>query len=113
MKFSHLLLFAAGVPLLASAHAQHAMPAVTDANAPVTPLQYQSVFADYAVVKDAPQSPDKDWIRANRALLGEEAETPASTSRSVEQPAAGASQKAPAPAPAPTQGKHEHKGAHQ
>jgi hypothetical protein len=111
MKFSHLLLFAAGVPLVASAQAQHAMPAVADANAPVTPLQYQSVFANYVVVKDAPQSPDKDWIRANRALLGEEAETPASTSISGDQPAAGASQKAPTPAPA--QGKHEHKGAHQ
>lgn len=107
MKFSHLLLFAAGVPLLASAQAQQAMPAAADANGSATPLQYQSVFADYVTVKDAPQSPDKSWVRANRVLLGEETEAPASG----RQPDAGASQKAPTPEP--MHGKHEHKGTHQ
>lgn len=107
MKISHLLLFAAGVPMLASAQAQQAMPAAADANAPVTPLQYQSVFTDYMPQKEAPQSPDKGWVDANRALLGDEA----AASAPSEKPTAGVSQKAPAPEPA--HGKHEHKGTHQ
>jgi hypothetical protein len=107
MKFPHLLLFAAGVTLLASAQAQQAMPAAADANAPVTPLQYQSVFAHYVPLKEATQSPDKGWIGANRALLGDEAAAPAPG----EKPTAGVSPKAPKPEPMP--GKHEHKGTHQ
>ena len=107
MKFSHLLLFAAGVPLLASAQAERSTPPGADANAPVTPLQYQSVFADYVRVKEAPQSPDKGWIRANRAVLGEEAEASAPSKQST----AGASEKTAKPEP--MHGKHEHKGAHQ
>jgi len=107
MKFSHLLLFAAGVPLLACAQADRTIPAAADANAPVTPLQYHSVFTDYIVMKEAPQSPDKGWIRANRALLGEEKPAPAAG----EQSTAGASRQAPIPEP--MHGKHEHKGAHQ
>lgn len=83
------------------------MPAAADANAPVTPLQYQSVFADYVTVKEPSQSPDKGWVRANRALLGDQADALAPAA----QPEAGASQKASVPAP--MHGKHEHKGAHQ
>lgn len=101
MKFSHLLLFAAGVPLLASAQAQQAMPAAADANAPVTPLQYQSVFADVVALKEAPQSPEKGWVRANRVLLNDEAASPA--------PGA-APQKSTTPAP--VHGKHKHEGVH-
>jgi hypothetical protein len=107
MKFSYLLLFAAGVPLFASAQAQQATPAAADANAPVTPLQYQSVFASYAPVKDLPQSPDKGWVGANRAVIGDEAMVPAKSEAST----AGVSQKATAPEP--MHGKHEHKGTHQ
>jgi hypothetical protein len=107
MKFSHLLLFAAGVPLLAFAQPDRVMPAVADANAAVTPLHYESVFADYIAVKEAPQSPDKGWARANRALLGNEDKVPASDG----QPAAGASDRMATPAH--PQNKHEHKGTHQ
>jgi hypothetical protein len=107
MKFSYLLLFAAGVPLLASAQTERAIPAAADANAPVTPLQYQSVFADYVKAKDAPQSPDKVWVRANRALLGDGAET----STPSGQPTAGSSEKTAKPEP--MHGEHQHKGAHQ
>jgi hypothetical protein len=107
MKFSHLLLLAAGMPLLVSAQTERAMPAAADANAPVTPLQYQSVFADYVTVKDAPQSPDKGWVRANRAVQGDEAEAPPPS----DQPTIGASDKDAKPEP--MHGKHEHQGAHQ
>lgn len=107
MKFSHLLLFAAGVPLLASAQAQQTMPAAADANAPVTPLQYQSVFADYLPLKEAPQSPDKGWVGAHRTLLGNEAPAAVTSEKSN----AGTSQKASTPES--LHGKHEHKGTHQ
>jgi len=107
MKFSHLLLFAAGVPLLACAQADRMIPAAADANAPVTPLQYHSVFTDYIVAKEAPQSPDKGWTRANRALFGEETQAQAVS----EQSTAGTSRQSPTPEP--MHGKHEHKGAHQ
>jgi hypothetical protein len=107
MKLSHLLLFAAGVPLLACAQADRMIPAAADAEAPVTPLQYHSVFTDYVAVKEAPQPPDKGWVRANRALLGEE--TPPQAVG--EQSTAGTSRQAPTPEP--MHGKHEHKGAHQ
>lgn len=107
MKFSHLLLFAAGVPLLAFAQADRAMPVAADPNAPVPPLQYHSVFADYVVAKEPVRSPDKGWISANRALMGADAEA----SESDVQPVAGASDKLSAPKPMHDQ--HEHKGAHQ
>ena len=107
MKFSDLLLFAAGVPLLACAQAQQTLPSPADANAPVAPLQYQSVFADVVASKEAPQPPDKRWARANRVVLGDEAEAPLSG----EQSTAGVSQKVSTPEP--MHGKHEHKGAHQ
>jgi hypothetical protein len=107
MKLPHLLLFAAGMPLLASAQAQQAMTAAADANAPVTPLQYQSVFAQYVPLKEAPQSPDKGWVGANRAVLGDEAAPP----EPGEAPAARATQKASTPEP--MHGRHEHKGTHQ
>ena len=107
MKFSDLLLFAAGVSLLACAQAEQTFPSAADTNAPVTPLQYQSVFANVVASKEAQQSPDKRWARANRVVLGEEAEAPVSG----EQSTAGVSQKVSAPAP--MHGNHEHKGAHQ
>ena len=107
MKFSHLLLCAAGVPLLACAQADRTIPAAADAKAPVTPLQYHSVFTDYVVVKEAPQAPDKGWVRANRAVLGEETPSQAVSAQST----AGASKQAPIPEP--MHGKNEHKGAHQ
>jgi hypothetical protein len=107
MKFSHLLLFAAGVPLLACAQADRTIPAAADAKAPVTPLQYHSVFADYVVAKEAPQSPDKGWVRANRALLGEETPAPGAD----EQSADGTSRQVSKPEA--MHGKHEHNGAHQ
>ena len=106
MKFSDLLLFAAGVPLLASAQAQQPMPAAADANVPVLPLQYQSIFADAIASKDTPQSPDKGWIRANRVLLGEQAANPVK----AEQPTADASRKESAGEP--MHDKHEHQGMH-
>jgi hypothetical protein len=78
MKFIHLLLCVAGVPLLASAQTERAMPAAADLKVPVTPLQYHSVFFDYVPLRDMPQSPDKDWVRANCALAGKFGELPAS-----------------------------------
>lgn len=104
MKFSNLLLFAAGVPLLAAAQVDRATPAVSNANAPVAPLQYQSVFADYVVAKEPAQSPDKGWVRSNRAVLGDQAEAPVSG----QQADTAASTKASAPA----HEQHEHEGAH-
>lgn len=107
MKFSHLLLLAAGVPLLASAQPERSMPPAADANAPVTPLQYQSVFADYVTAREASQTPDKGWVRANRVLLDEQAGGAASGDR----PTSGTSETALKPEP--MHGKHEHKGTHQ
>lgn len=107
MKFSHLLLLVAGVPLLASAQTNRSLPAAADAKAPVTPLQYQSVFVDYFSAKDAAQTPDKGWSRANRALLGDQADDAASGG----QPTSGTSEAVPKPVP--MHGKHEHKGTHQ
>jgi hypothetical protein len=92
MKFSILLLFAAGMPLLASAQADHATPAAADPNAPVPPLQYRSVFAAYGAAKEPTRSPDKAWVSANRAVMGADGE--ATTSH-------------------PVPDKHEHGGAHQ
>lgn len=83
------------------------MPAAADANAPVTPLQHQSVFADYVKAEEVPQSPDKVWIRANRAVLGEETEASAPGG----QPTPGTSEKTARPES--MHGKHEPKGAHQ
>lgn len=107
MKISYLLLFAAGMPLLAFAQADRAMPAVVDPNAPILPMQYQSVFADYIVAKEPASSPDKGWISANRALMGSDVEA----SKSDVQPVADASDKLTVPKPMHDQ--HEHKGAHQ
>jgi hypothetical protein len=105
MKFPYLLLFAVGVPLLASAQTGRSMPASADADAPVAPLQYRSVFANYVTAKEAQESPDKGWIRANHALLGDEAKPSASSA----QPTATSSQTASEQ----KHGKHEHKGTHQ
>jgi hypothetical protein len=106
MKFSHLLLFAAGMPLLASAQADQAMPAAADPNAPVSPLQYHSVFGGYVAAKEPTRSPDKAWVPANRALMGETGEATASNAP----PAPGVSDKTSEPQPMPD--KREHKGAH-
>jgi hypothetical protein len=54
MKFSHLLLFSAGAPLLASAQTEPSIPAAADANAPVTPLQYR--WISKLVVKELRKS---------------------------------------------------------
>ena len=70
MKLSYLLLFAAGMPLLASAQADQAMPAAADPNAPVPPLQYRSVFADYVAAKEPTRSPDKAWVAAKHEHEG-------------------------------------------
>jgi hypothetical protein len=97
MKYLHLLLFAAGMPLLASAQADQAMPAAAAPNAPVPPLQYRSVFEDDTVAKEPARSPDKAWVAANRAVMGAEGESTA-----------------PDAPPAPgVADKHEHGGAHQ
>jgi hypothetical protein len=107
MKFSYLLLAVAGLPLFAFAQTDRSMAAAADANAPVAPLQYQSVFADYVPAKEPLQSPDKGWIRANRTLLGDETVPSASSG----QPAAGTSQGGAAHEQ--KHGQHEHKGMHQ
>jgi hypothetical protein len=86
MKFRYLLLYAAGMPLVASAHAERAMPAAADLKVPVTSLQYHSVFIDYVPLRNMPRSPHKDWVRANRALACQSGEPPAS----VDQHTAGA-----------------------
>lgn len=94
MKLSHLLLFAAGMPLLASAQADQPMPAAADPNAPVAPLQYRSVFEDHVAAKEPARSPDQAWVDANRAVMG----------------ADGVADKASGPHPMTD--KHEHGGAH-
>jgi hypothetical protein len=103
MKFSYLLLYAASTPLLAFAQTERAMPAGADVKAPVMPLQYHSIFVNYVPLRDVPQSPDKGWVLANRALTSQSGEPPASH----DQPTAGVSQEMPMPK------QHEHKGAHQ
>jgi hypothetical protein len=57
MKYSHLLRFAAGVPLLACAQADRIMPAAAEASAVVTPLHSPPVGADCVALKEPPQSP--------------------------------------------------------
>ncbi|MCS0632476.1 hypothetical protein NX786_24385 [Telluria mixta] len=74
MKLSYLLLFAAGMPLLACAQADQAMPAAADPDAPVAPLQYRSVFEDHVAAKEPARSPDKAWVAANRAVAGADGE---------------------------------------
>ncbi|SDE63662.1 hypothetical protein SAMN05428966_109286 [Massilia sp. PDC64] len=105
MKFSHLLLFAAGVPLLAAAQADRAMPDASSPNAPVAPLQYRSVFADYVTASAPVQSPDKAWAAANRAVLGDQAEA----SAPGQQAGAGA---APATSAKTAHDQHDHEGSH-
>jgi hypothetical protein len=83
------------------------VPAAADVNVPVKPLLYQSVFADYTAVKQAPESPDKSWVRANCVVLGEEADAPASgkpPASGIPRDMASSDQ---------VQGKHEHRGEHQ
>ena len=106
MKFSYLLLLAAGVSLLASAQTEQSMPAAANANAPVTPLKYQSVFADYVAAKEAAQSPDKGWVHANRTLLGANAEASTSTGQSNIEASSSTSKAEP------VHNNNEHKGAH-
>lgn len=74
MKLSYLLLIAAGLPSLASAQADQAMPAAAAPNAPVPPLQYRSVFDDHVAAKEPARSPDKAWVAANRAVVGADGE---------------------------------------
>jgi hypothetical protein len=95
------------MPLLASAQTERSMPAAADAKAPVTPLQYQSVFADYMTAKDALHTPDKGWVRANRLLLDEQSEGATSGEQST------SGTPGTVPRPEPMHGKHEHKGTHQ
>lgn len=69
MKRTRLLLLAgACLPLLVQAQPA---PKVTDADATVPPLTYQSAFADYRPAAAAKTSPDKVWIAANREVSGQ------------------------------------------
>ncbi|HEV7815030.1 MAG TPA: hypothetical protein VGP06_08005 [Janthinobacterium sp.] len=69
-RFRLLLLAVAGVPLLIHAQPARVAAAVTDANATVAPLQYQSAFAGYQPNPEPKASPDKVWIQANRDVSG-------------------------------------------
>lgn len=74
MKSIRLLpLAVAAVSFAASAHTASPLPAVTDTNAPVAPLHYQSVFPEKTAADDNQPTPDKVWIQVNRALAGEAA----------------------------------------
>lgn len=71
MKSIRLLpLAVAAASFAVSAHAAGPLPAVTDPNAPVAPLQYQSILPDKAGADNNLPSPDKIWVQANRELAG-------------------------------------------
>lgn len=106
MKCSHLLLLAASVPSLAFAQNREPVLAAADANAPVAPLQYHSVFADYVPPMDPQQTPDKGWIRANQLLLGEQTMAPMVGSQAPALPGNGE------PEINSQQQKHVHEGTH-
>lgn len=69
-RISLLLLAAAGLPLLVHAQSARSPAAVTDANAVVPALQYESVFAARPAGQEAPATPDKIWLKANQDLAG-------------------------------------------
>lgn len=69
-RFSLLLLAAAGVPLLVHAQAVRTPAAVTDPNATVPALQYQSVFTGQPAQPESAPTPDKVWVQANRDVAG-------------------------------------------
>lgn len=73
MKRYHLLLLAvAGAPLLIHAEPVRTSTAVTDANAAVPQLNYQSAFSDYKPAGDSQATPDQVWVRSNQQVTGQD-----------------------------------------
>jgi hypothetical protein len=110
MKRLCLLLCAAlGAPLIASAQTARIVPAAADADAAAAALQYRSVFADTLPAAQPKQTPDKNWVEANRAVAGEiTAPSGTGVSAPAVQAAAPAVQAAPQ-APGAATGNHMHR----
>lgn len=73
MKSHHLLLLAvASAPLLVHAEPVPTSMAVTDANAAVPQLNYQSAFAEYKPAGELQTTPDKVWVRSNQQVSTQE-----------------------------------------
>lgn len=73
MKRYHLLLLAvASAPLLIHAEPVGTPAAVTDVNAAVPQLSYQSAFSEYRPAGDPKVSPDKVWVRSNQLVSDQE-----------------------------------------
>ena len=73
MKRYHLLLLAvASAPLLVHAEPVRTSTAVTDPNAAVPQLHYQSAFANYKPLGEQQATPDKLWVRSNQEVSGQE-----------------------------------------
>lgn len=73
-----------GVPLIVFAQATRIAPDAADAVAAVAPLQYGSVFAVALQPGEPAQTPDKNWIQANRVVAGD---APAPSGAGVPSPA--------------------------
>lgn len=93
MKRYHLLLLAvASAPLLIHAEPVRKSTAVTDVNAAVPQLSYQSAFTYYKPARDSQTTPDKTWVRANQEVSGQESSDASSgtgTQKNQEKPAVG------------------------
>ena len=98
-RFSLLLLAAAGVPLLVHAQAVRTPAPVTDPNATVPALQYQSVFTGQPATPESASTPDKVWVQANRDVAGGSGHGAHGAHGTPD--AHGGAAAAPAPAPAP------------
>lgn len=90
-----------GTPLVVSAQTARIVPAAANPDAAVAPLHYRSVFADTLPAAEPSQTPDKNWIQANRAVAGD---TPAPPRPDTAVPA----ELAASPASGPAAGTHVH-----
>jgi hypothetical protein len=73
-----------GVPLIVFAQAARTVPEAADAGAAVAALKYGSVFAGALPSGEPAQTPDKNWIQANRVVAGD---APAPSDAGVPAPA--------------------------
>lgn len=78
-RYDLLLLAVASAPLLIHAEPVRTSTAVTDANAAVPQLSYQSAFAESKPAVKPQTTPDRIWVRSNQQVSGEESSN-ASTS---------------------------------
>lgn len=82
-RYDLLLLAVASAPLLVHSQPVGTSTAVTDANAAVPQLSYQSAFAEVKPAVKPQTTPDKIWVRSNQQV-GEEESSNASPSMSMQ-----------------------------